>query len=141
MQWHVNVGLPETLPFGRIPNFQTFSHGQSTILYDFPIKCTFLERISRSAMFDSRNINVQIYPWLYTHDIPTTSLFWMDKSPHLNTALQVNFDDNASYRQKEIHDKRDVSQENPIEVQAKKYDLNYIKLDSHLVLSHVEHHC
>ena len=43
---------------------------------------------------------------------------------------QVNFDDNASYRQKEIHEKRDVSQENPIEVEAKKYDLNYIKLDT-----------
>jgi succinyl-CoA synthetase beta subunit len=51
----------------------------------------------------------------------------------------VNFDDNASYRQKEIHEKRDVSQENPIEVEAKKYDLNYIKLDSHLqVMSHVD---
>ena len=44
----------------------------------------------------------------------------------------MNFDDNASYRQKEIHEKRDVSQENPIEVEAKKYDLNYIKLDSQL---------
>ena len=43
---------------------------------------------------------------------------------------QVNFDDNASYRQKEIHDQRDVSQENPIEVEAKKYDLNYIKLEA-----------
>lgn len=42
----------------------------------------------------------------------------------------MNFDDNASYRQKEIHEKRDVSQENPIEVEAKKYDLNYIKLES-----------
>merc|ERR1719498_1273303 len=42
---------------------------------------------------------------------------------------KVNFDDNAEFRQKEIFDKRDVSQENPIEVEAKKYDLNYIKLD------------
>lgn len=45
---------------------------------------------------------------------------------------KVNFDDNASYRQKEIHEKRDVSQENPIEVEAKKYDLNYIKLDGNV---------
>merc|ERR1719450_1874718 len=42
---------------------------------------------------------------------------------------KVGFDDNASYRQKEIHDQRDVSQEDPTEVEAKKYDLNYIKLD------------
>merc|ERR1712224_182969 len=42
---------------------------------------------------------------------------------------KVGFDDNAEFRQKAIHDQRDISQENPIEVEAKKYDLNYIKLD------------
>merc|ERR1712061_851805 len=42
---------------------------------------------------------------------------------------KVGFDDNAEFRQKEIHSKRDVTQENPIEVEAKKFDLNYIKLD------------
>jgi succinyl-CoA synthetase beta subunit len=42
---------------------------------------------------------------------------------------KVNFDDNAEFRQKSIFEKRDVTQENPIEVEAKKYDLNYIKLD------------
>jgi len=42
---------------------------------------------------------------------------------------KVNFDDNAEFRQKAIFDQRDVSQENAMEVEAKKYDLNYIKLD------------
>merc|ERR1711933_159231 len=42
---------------------------------------------------------------------------------------KVGFDDNAEFRQKAIFEKRDVSQENPIEVEAKKFDLNYIKLD------------
>merc|ERR1712039_178098 len=42
---------------------------------------------------------------------------------------KVDFDDNADFRQKDIFDQRDESQENPIEVEAKKYDLNYIKLD------------
>merc|ERR1719322_1286067 len=42
---------------------------------------------------------------------------------------KVGFDDNAEFRQKEIHSQRDTSQENPIEVEAKKFDLNYIKLD------------
>merc|ERR1719450_1678020 len=45
---------------------------------------------------------------------------------------KVGFDDNAEFRQKAIHEKRDVSQENPIEVEAKKYDLNYIKLDGNV---------
>merc|ERR1712050_694388 len=42
------------------------------------------------------------------------------------------FDDNAEFRQKAIHELRDLSQENPIEVEAKKFDLNYIKLDGNV---------
>merc|ERR1712190_689246 len=42
---------------------------------------------------------------------------------------KVGFDDNAEFRQKEIFDQRDTSQENPIELEAKNFDLNYIKLD------------
>jgi len=42
---------------------------------------------------------------------------------------KVGFDDNAEYRQKDIFAQRDTSQENSMEVEAKKHDLNYIKLD------------
>lgn len=42
---------------------------------------------------------------------------------------KVGFDDNAEFRQKQIHEQRDVSQEDAQEVEAKKFDLNYIKLD------------
>ncbi|KAF9364292.1 Succinate--CoA ligase [ADP-forming] subunit beta, mitochondrial [Mortierella sp. NVP85] len=42
---------------------------------------------------------------------------------------KINFDDNAEFRQKEIHDLRDVTQEDPREVAAAKYNLNYIGLD------------
>jgi len=42
---------------------------------------------------------------------------------------KVGFDDNAEFRQKDLFAQRDTTQENPIEVEAKKYDLNYIKLD------------
>merc|ERR1719410_2811004 len=45
---------------------------------------------------------------------------------------KVGFDDNADFRQKDIFAQRDVSQENPIEVEAKKFDLNYIKLDGNV---------
>merc|ERR1719453_2327748 len=45
---------------------------------------------------------------------------------------KVGFDDNAEFRQKEIYAQRDISQENPVEVEAKKYDLNYIKLDGNV---------
>ena len=39
---------------------------------------------------------------------------------------KINFDDNAEYRQKEIFEYRDRSQEDWREVEAAKYDLNYI---------------
>lgn len=42
---------------------------------------------------------------------------------------KLNFDDNAEYRQKEVFDYRDRSQEDPREVEASKYDLNYIGLN------------
>jgi len=42
---------------------------------------------------------------------------------------KVGFDDNAAFRQKAIHEQRDLTQEDPQEVEAKKFDLNYIKLD------------
>jgi succinyl-CoA synthetase beta subunit len=42
---------------------------------------------------------------------------------------KVNFDDNAAFRQQSIHDKRDIAQEDAMEVEAHKFDLNYIKLD------------
>ena len=45
---------------------------------------------------------------------------------------KLNFDSNAEYRQKEIFSKRDYSQEDPREVEASKYDLNYIGLDGNI---------
>jgi succinyl-CoA synthetase beta subunit len=45
---------------------------------------------------------------------------------------QMNFDDNALYRQPQIHELRDLSEEDPLEVEASKYDLNYIKLDGNV---------
>ncbi len=45
---------------------------------------------------------------------------------------KVTFDGNAMYRQKEIVELRDESEENPIELEASKFDLNYIKLDGNV---------
>ena len=42
---------------------------------------------------------------------------------------KVNFDDNAAYRQSSIFARRDLTQEDAREVEASKYDLNYIGLD------------
>ncbi|GAB7339602.1 hypothetical protein MBLNU457_6200t1 [Dothideomycetes sp. NU457] len=42
---------------------------------------------------------------------------------------KLNFDDNADFRQKEVFDWRDTTQEDPDEVKAAKQGLNFIKLD------------
>jgi len=42
---------------------------------------------------------------------------------------KMNFDDNALARHPEIASLRDISEEDPLEVEASKYDLNYIRLD------------
>jgi succinyl-CoA synthetase beta subunit len=43
-----------------------------------------------------------------------------------------NFDDNALFRHKDLKELRDVSEEDPLEVEASKYGLNYIKLDGNI---------
>ena len=45
---------------------------------------------------------------------------------------KMNFDDNALFRHKEILEYRDLDEEAPLEVEASKYDLNYIKLDGNV---------
>jgi succinyl-CoA synthetase beta subunit len=42
---------------------------------------------------------------------------------------KINFDDNAEFRQEVIFENRDRSQEDPREVIAQQFDLNYIGLD------------
>jgi succinyl-CoA synthetase beta subunit len=42
---------------------------------------------------------------------------------------KMNFDDNALYRHPHLKDLRDLAEEAPLEVEASKYSLNYIKLD------------
>ena len=42
---------------------------------------------------------------------------------------KINFDDNAIYRHKELLDLRDLNEEDPLEVEASRFGLNYIKLD------------
>jgi succinyl-CoA synthetase beta subunit len=45
---------------------------------------------------------------------------------------KMNFDPNALYRQKDVLALRDLDEEDPAEVQASKYELNYVKLDGEI---------
>jgi succinyl-CoA synthetase beta subunit len=45
---------------------------------------------------------------------------------------KINFDDNALFRHKDIAEYRDLGEEDPLEVEASKYNLNYINLDGNV---------
>jgi succinyl-CoA synthetase beta subunit len=53
--------------------------------------------------------------------IPTEVLMAVD--------AKISLDDNALYRHKDIQDMRDLNEEAPLEIEAGKFNLNYIKLD------------
>jgi succinyl-CoA synthetase beta subunit len=45
---------------------------------------------------------------------------------------KINFDDNALFRHKDLLELRDLDEENPLEVEASKFNLNYISLDGNV---------
>jgi len=59
--------------------------------------------------------------------------FLLTRDGHLIALdAKVNFDDNALFRHKEFLDLRDLNEEEPLEIEASKFDLNYIKLDGNI---------
>ena len=45
---------------------------------------------------------------------------------------KINFEDSALFRHKDVAELRDIAEEDPAEVEASKYDLNYVKLDGQI---------
>lgn len=64
---------------------------------------------------------VEINPFLLTTD---NRLIALD--------AKVTFDDNAMFRHKDYAELRDLNEEEPLEIEASKFDLNYIKLDGNI---------
>ena len=63
----------------------------------------------------------EINPFLLTED---GELYALD--------AKLNFDDNALFRHKDYAELRDLNEEDPLEIEASKHDLNYIKLDGNI---------
>jgi succinyl-CoA synthetase beta subunit len=76
---------------------------------------------------------------LYKAFIETDSTL-MEINPFITTKdgklaaldCKINFDDNAMFRHKDLKELRDIAEEDPLEVEASKYALNYIKLDGNI---------
>jgi succinyl-CoA synthetase beta subunit len=82
--------------------------------------CQFLLNLYRT--FEAKDASLaEINPWVVTRD-------------HRLLALdaKMNFDDNALYRHPDIRELRDVDEEDPLEVRATQYGLNYIRLDGNV---------
>jgi succinyl-CoA synthetase beta subunit len=45
---------------------------------------------------------------------------------------KINFDDNAMFRHPDLRELRDITEEDPLEVEASQYSLNYVKLDGNV---------
>ena len=70
------------------------------------------------AFIDTDASMVEINPCVVTGDGKLVAL-----------DAKVTFDDNALFRHKDLRELRDLDEEDPLEVEASKYGLNYIKLD------------
>jgi succinyl-CoA synthetase beta subunit len=87
---------------------------------------------------DAKQINsaVAFMMGLYKAFMETDSTL-MEINPFITTKdgdllaldCKINFDDNAMFRHKDLKELRDLSEEDPLEVEASKFALNYIKLD------------
>jgi succinyl-CoA synthetase beta subunit len=74
------------------------------------------------AAYESMDASLlEINPFLLTKD---NRLIALD--------AKINFDDNALFRHPDFKDLRDLNEEEPLEIEASKFDLNYIKLDGNI---------
>jgi len=73
------------------------------------------------AFLDTDASLVEINPFIACTD---GRLFALD--------AKINFGDNALFRHSDIRELRDITEEDPLEVEASKYSLNYIKLDGNV---------
>jgi succinyl-CoA synthetase beta subunit len=82
---------------------------------------------------------VKILLGLYTAYVETDATL-LEINPLITTTdgrvfaldAKVNFDDNALFRHADLRELRDITEEDPLEVEASKYGLNYIKLDGNV---------
>ena len=82
-----------------------------------------------------RNILSGLYKAFYEKDCllaEINPLVLTERGDFVALDAKMNFDDNGLFRHKEIGALRDFNEEAPLEIEASKYNLNYIKLDGNV---------
>ena len=88
--------------------------------------------LEQKAQEQAKNLIKAIYKMFVSTDASMVEInpLILTKEGHLICLdAKVNFDDNALFKHPEIAALRDLSEEDPIEIEASKHDLSYIKLD------------
>ena len=88
-----------------------------------------------NALEDGKKIVQALYQSLIKTDanlIEVNPLILTKDNKVICLDAKINFDDNALFRHPEILELRDLNEEDPMEIEASKYDLAYIKLDGQI---------
>ena len=88
-----------------------------------------------SALDDGKKIIQALYQALIKTDanlIEVNPLILTKDNKVICLDAKINFDDNALFRHPEILEYRDFNEEEPMEIEASKHDLAYIKLDGQI---------
>jgi succinyl-CoA synthetase beta subunit len=88
-----------------------------------------------NALEDGKKIVQALYQSLIKTDanlIEVNPLILTKENKVICLDAKINFDDNALFRHPEILELRDLNEEDPMEIEASKYDLAYIKLDGQI---------
>ncbi len=98
-------------------------------------------RLGFGIGFDAAQVNkfVAIATSLYDTFVATDASL-IEINPLMVTAegdllaldAKMDFDDNALYRHPDIRDLRDLAEEDPLEIEASKFSINYIRLDGNI---------
>jgi succinyl-CoA synthetase beta subunit len=91
--------------------------------------------LPKKAEMQAFNIVKSIYKVLINNDanlIEINPLILTDENNLVCLDAKINFDDNALYRHPEILSLKDLNEEDPIETEASKHELSYIKLDGRI---------
>ena len=99
------------------------------------------EKLANSLNFDNdlknqaKDIFINLYKCYKEMDctiLEVNPLIKSDNDKIVALDAKLNFDSNAIFRHNEIPSMRDLSEEDPMEVEANKFNLNYIKLDGNV---------
>ena len=91
--------------------------------------------LKQTALDDGKKIIQALYQALIKTDanlIEVNPLILTKDNKVICLDAKINFDDNALFRHPEILEYRDLNEEDPMEIEASKHDLAYIKLDGEI---------